>query len=64
MTPKKIEFYVYEEADGQSAELERVLRDFVEWHRKQGTAVTASRISAAVSAFGKSPLVTSYLNTR
>lgn len=63
MKPRKIEFYVYEEADGESAVLEKALRDFVERQRSAGIAVTATKLTHALDFFGKSPLVARYLST-
>jgi hypothetical protein len=51
MKPIKIHFYVYCEQDSEAAELMQTLHNFVEDKRKIGIAVTAKKLTEALTKY-------------
>lgn len=46
---KKVEFYIYAESDEEISDFKNSISSFIEEHRKAGRAVTAKKVSFALS---------------
>lgn len=61
MKPYKVNIYVYADSQIEVDELQNAVRDFVLDQRSKGVAVTASKLTSALRAFGSNQLITNYL---
>ena len=56
----EIRFNVYAETQAEADEAARAIKQFIGDNARQGIAVTAQRLSAAVRKWGTHPLVRNY----
>lgn len=61
MQPYKIEFYAYCNTEDEAETLSKALYDFVALKRSQGIAVTAEKMTKALTQFKDNFFVNNYL---
>lgn len=61
MTPTKISFYVYTDSSEEAKELERALHSFVEDKRSVGIAVTAKKLTLALTKYKNNFFLNNFL---
>lgn len=61
MTPYEIRIHVYANSQAEADELQQAFRAFVIDKRNHGIAVTASKVTGVLKAFGNHPIVSNYL---
>lgn len=64
MQPYKVEFYVYANSNDEVKHLQQSLKDFVHQKRMQGIAVTATKLTKALSNFSNNYFVNQYLKKK
>lgn len=61
MTPYKANIYIYANSEDEVIEFQQLFYDFVNSKREQGIAVTATKLTQALKAFGSNPFLNNYL---
>lgn len=55
--PYKMEVFIYASSQAEIEELQQTLRQFIEDHRNEGRAVTASKVSSAIKKWRDNTIV-------
>lgn len=61
MKPYLVKFHLYAESEAEVHDLQRSLYDLVSTLYGEGVYVTAEKLTRAVNAFGRNPILKQYL---